>query len=403
MENSRSRDRIKRSVMKNDYKDGGLRITDVECLDKALKLRQYIRANNSNHNIVQIQKFCSESSGSLLTLPHEFVSFTNDECVSKIAQESINIIMDEQRMNKFGHKEDNVECSISINHIAGINVQTYLERKSRPFLSCIFRQFKKDGIETFLELAMEAETEMNKHRQRRLESVLSAFPKYFRDAATSFNENFNTQKMEITHLLNHNNKWLPINIITTSDLQWILKKALNRMTEVDFEDRLSINASDINIMEFRSNCRNAKLRNIYFRLIHRDFFTHERMFKFKMVNSPNCPRCGMIESFNHLLWECHESKQIWKCYNEVLKELGLEKMSLTRIEDLYRTELLSPLSLIKMKIIQEQIQIERPKSWSKTNVYKLIKYIRDMEIQNANDKHDNTIIIRKWKSFLTID
>ncbi len=45
--NARARDRIKRSIMKNDYNEGGLKITDIECLDKSLKLRQYIRADNS--------------------------------------------------------------------------------------------------------------------------------------------------------------------------------------------------------------------------------------------------------------------------------------------------------------------------------------------------------------------
>jgi exonuclease III len=403
MENNSSRDRIKRSVMKNDYKVGGLRITDVECLDRSLKLRQYIRASKSNHNIAQIQKFCSESSGSLLTLPHEFANVTKDECVSNVAQETINIIMDEQRMDMFGHKGDDIECSISINHIAGVNVQTYLLRKSRPFLSCIFRQLKKEGIDTFLDLAMEAETEMNKPRQKRLESILNAFPKYFRDAAKSFNENINTQAMEITHLLNRNNKWQPIHIISTSEIQWILKKALNRVSVVDFEERLNVpNGFEINIMEFRNSCKNAKLRNIYFRLIHNDFFTHERMFKYKMVNSPYCPRCGMIENIDHLMWECKESKQIWKCYNEVLNDLGLERMILNKREDLYKTEILSPLSLIKMKIIQEIIQIERPKNWSKNNVHNLIKHIRNIEVQNATDKHETISINRKWKHFLNV-
>jgi hypothetical protein len=389
--------------MKNDYKVGGLRITDVECLDRSLKLRQYIRASKSNHNIAQIQKFCSESSGSLLTLPHEFANVTKDECVSNVAQETINIIMDEQRMDMFGHKGDDIECSISINHIAGVNVQTYLLRKSRPFLSCIFRQLKKEGIDTFLDLAMEAETEMNKPRQKRLESILNAFPKYFRDAAKSFNENINTQAMEITHLLNRNNKWQPIHIISTSEIQWILKKALNRVSVVDFEERLNVpNGFEINIMEFRNSCKNAKLRNIYFRLIHNDFFTHERMFKYKMVNSPYCPRCGMIENIDHLMWECKESKQIWKCYNEVLNDLGLERMILNKREDLYKTEILSPLSLIKMKIIQEIIQIERPKNWSKNNVHNLIKHIRNIEVQNATDKHETISINRKWKHFLNV-
>jgi hypothetical protein len=46
--------------MKNDYKDGGPKITDIECLDKALKIRQYIRANNSKRVIIEIQNIVLE-------------------------------------------------------------------------------------------------------------------------------------------------------------------------------------------------------------------------------------------------------------------------------------------------------------------------------------------------------
>jgi hypothetical protein len=52
-------DRIKRSIMKNTYSNGGLMVTDVESLDKALKLRQFIRASKSNHPIAQIQAVLS--------------------------------------------------------------------------------------------------------------------------------------------------------------------------------------------------------------------------------------------------------------------------------------------------------------------------------------------------------
>ena len=40
-------------------------------------------------------------------------------------------------------------------------------------------------------------------------------------------------------------------------------------------------------------------------------------------------------------------------------------MVLNKCEDLYRTEQYSTLSLIKIKIVQELIQIVRPKDWTK--------------------------------------
>ena len=56
-------DRIKRSVLKNSYEHGGLNITDVECLNKSLKLRQFMRAWTADHPIRTIQLYCLENCG----------------------------------------------------------------------------------------------------------------------------------------------------------------------------------------------------------------------------------------------------------------------------------------------------------------------------------------------------
>ena len=38
--NSNGIDRISRSIMKNEYEYGGMKVTDVESLDRSIKLRQ---------------------------------------------------------------------------------------------------------------------------------------------------------------------------------------------------------------------------------------------------------------------------------------------------------------------------------------------------------------------------
>ena len=52
-----------RSVLKNDFAMGGPNITDVECLNKALKLRQFLRAMESKHPTKMIQIYCLEKLG----------------------------------------------------------------------------------------------------------------------------------------------------------------------------------------------------------------------------------------------------------------------------------------------------------------------------------------------------
>ncbi len=101
------------------------------------------------------------------------------------------------------------------------DIKTYLTRKSRVFLKCIFKPFEKKGIESFFELVREAETERDNNISKRLENVIKAFPPYFRDSANSFNDDTNIQSKELTHLLNTDGRWLPIRDVTTKELQWI--------------------------------------------------------------------------------------------------------------------------------------------------------------------------------------
>ena len=382
---SKARDRIKRTVMKNDYVHGGLKITDIECLDKSLKLKQYIRANKSNHIIREIQIYCTKNSGGNNTLDQEFKTVTKEEEVCNVAQETLNIIVDYSRNEKFGELEQQEIISThAINQIAMTNLETYLSRKNRVFLSCIIKPFIREGVETYLDIVNEAEIEKNKTRLQKLESIISAFPKYFRNAALSFDENINVRNESITHFVRNEYEWVPVSDITTKDLQWILKKALHRITEADYRSKLDVENEIIDPVKFRQDCKNPKLRNIYFRMIHNDFYTYSRMFKFNMTNSPNCPRCGQIETTKHLLWECYESQKMWNCYNDVLVLSNLENMKIEKYDDLYRTETLGILSIVKTKLTQELIQIVRPVNWNINRTIEIINKMRNIEIYNTN-------------------
>jgi len=247
---------------------------------------------------------------------------------------------------------------------------------------------------------MAAETEINRKKSKILEMVLSAFPTYFRDAANSFDENINEKQENMTHIMNAEGVWTAINESTTKELQWLLKHVMGRLK--DFEINLKISTLDnesVNIIQFRQQCKNSKLRNVHFRMIHNDFYTYERMFKFKMTNTAQCPRCDEIETTKHLLWECAESKKIWKLYNDNLLKLQIQSMNILSYEDIYRTESMSTLSIIKTKLINEFIQIVRPRNWTMEKMVNLISNIRSIEIYNASKRNDLDKVVKLWKIF----
>jgi hypothetical protein len=81
-DNQNGLERIKRSVMKNDYELGGMKVTDVECLDRSLKLRQFIRASKSKHVIANIQEFVTEKSKNSNIIRQEYFKIATKEDIS---------------------------------------------------------------------------------------------------------------------------------------------------------------------------------------------------------------------------------------------------------------------------------------------------------------------------------
>jgi hypothetical protein len=394
LESSKAKDRIKRSIMKNDYDKGGLKITDIECLDKSLKLRQYIRANISSHPIAKIQQFNVEKTGLKTTMNQEFCIVDGTESICKTAQITINLITDMNRRLAYREREECITSTLAINQIATINIETYLNRKGKVFLNCLFIPFRKEGIETYHDLIFAAETEVNERKLKNLETVINAFPKYFRDAANSFDENINSSLENMTHLLDSKAIWVPISEIKTNQLQIMLKEAMSKTECINLEKYLSKDISEkIDCLKFRRNCKNPKLRNMYFRLVHNDFYTYEKMFKYRMTESPNCPRCNLKETSKHMLWECKDSRIIWETYNETLHD---ENHKIKKYEDIFITDDLAILSTIKMKIVNELIQIIRPTGWGKERMTNLIKNLRNMELYNAAKNNTLSKTQRKW-------
>jgi hypothetical protein len=85
--------------MKKGYSKGGMKVTDVESLDRSLKLKQFIRAYNSNHIISKIQALLSTKSGHGKCIHQEYPNVTEEESICKSAQETMNIIIDYNREN----------------------------------------------------------------------------------------------------------------------------------------------------------------------------------------------------------------------------------------------------------------------------------------------------------------
>ena len=52
-------------------------------------------------------------------------------------------------------------------------------------------------------------------------------------------------------------------------------------------------------------------KNNLVRTVHGEIYTKEKLFRFGMVDSPKCPRCDLVETLQHKIYECTYVSRIW--------------------------------------------------------------------------------------------
>ena len=397
-DNPKGIDRIKRSVMKNIYAEGGLSVTDVECLDRALKLRQFIRAKSSNHFISTIQDLLTKNLGKNLILQNEYFNITEDEVVCNVAQTTTNLLTDYLR-GKYCTMFSTIQPDdYTVEEVSSINLRNYLKRKNKLFQICYLKTLTEVNINTLGDLIQAYEFEQSSKLNKIMKIIIKAFPPELIEIAKYYKENTNCNRsFEYLMMNDKPTSRIEIRKVTTKNLQTILKIAMKKVETANFEEKLKIEHFDkTNIEKFRYQCKNIKFRNIFFRLIHNDFFTRVRMEKYKMINDDACSRCGRSETTQHLLWECVETRKIWNHFNTLMVNANKEDQCLTQYEDIFKIGYDASVTTVKIKTIQELIQIIRPTNWSISIYGNMILTLIKTEKYNAKSKlmiakHD-----RKW-------
>ena len=401
-ENQNGIDRIKRSIMKNEYSKGGMKVTDIECLNRALKLKQFIRANNTNHVMSKIQAHVTKGPGHNSKVSQEYSEITEDEPICQSAQSSINTITDHNRQTYENFPEDMMESSkLLIDEVSSINLTRYLRRKKKIFMLCIVKNLTDSGIETLGDLIQSYEFETNERMLKSMKMILSAFSTKLKDISKCHIEGINSNDEELRHIMTEQYSWKDLNLLTVKEMQVFMKIILKKTEDLDANVKLGItDFNEENITQVRNNCKNSKLRNIYFRLIHNDFFTYEKMKRFGMSESDACPRCGEKENLRHLIWDCSHSLNIWNLFNEVVNHAFPNgKDSVNSYDKIFASCNESSTNIIKLKIVQEMIQIERPKNWNKSKIVQVIKDIFSIEKYNAIKLKNESKFNKKWEKY----
>jgi hypothetical protein len=182
--------------MKNDYSKGGMKVMDVESIDRSLKVKQFIRAYNSNHVISKIQALISKG------LHQEYPNLKEEESICKSALETLNIIIDYNRETYHSILQDEFETDKNlIDNVSSINLTTYLTRKSKVFMVVMIKPLTKNGITTLGEIFQANEYETDEKLIKTMQIIISTFPKILVNKSKCYNQDINSENEEMNYML----------------------------------------------------------------------------------------------------------------------------------------------------------------------------------------------------------
>ena len=105
-------------------------------------------------------------------IQQEYDKITKKEEVTKVAQTTINSICDYTRATIVNNLDKYIGDVNAVNFIAATKINTYLLRKSRKLVHCIFIPLRNEGIEFLHEICQEEETEKNRAKLKRIRIVV---------------------------------------------------------------------------------------------------------------------------------------------------------------------------------------------------------------------------------------
>ena len=104
-------------------------------------------------------------------------------------------------------------------------------------------------------------------------------------------------------------------------------------------------------------------------------------------------RYGEVETYKHLLWCCIESRKIWQLYNQFMVQMKCPSTEANDNSDVFIFEETEIISKVKIRVIQEMIQIIRLSRWTIENIKSILDGLDQIEKYNAPITGKNYILL----------
>jgi hypothetical protein len=304
-------DRIKRETLKKDYNLKGLKAPCISSLDKALKIKQILRTNNTEHSVKLFQPHPIDRGQPFIKQKSSRDPFINKaiKAYNEVGHNALSKIL-----------KCNPDVKISRNHlyyIGNYNIDTIIEiAKINPLQAIIFRKFTNELKITNLAQIPVVIRELNLDNNHIIVQTFGQLPLKLQNITNDELFRITLREDEIESF-NRKNK-IVININKFTAINDIKASAIfnNQCNEVE-----SDNSEDENENPFIT-CRRIKHpreRMYQFLELHDKLYNNVRLHRYRIIDSPLCKTCQIPETSEHLLYECPRAKEAWVAMENEIK------------------------------------------------------------------------------------
>ena len=299
-------ERIKREIVNTPIRMGGLGMLDIVALDEGLKLKALGRLVGTNHPYLRLIK----EKLNLRQFFNPTVELKIDE-VSAMGAKLLTYDRDRLWENRGldSHRD-------LLSAIADTDLKILLNERGKasiPFYVLWARGVRKVKDLTVRDL-VGLSRYIDKKQYKKLELAIST--RSGRIPASPF--------FLESYFLKNRNK--PLQAATSKEI---------RIARCTKEPILELKLGAIHTeSETRSwglkvtKLTNMRHKNLLLRIAHGEIYTKEKLHRFGMIDSPQCPRCEEIETLRHKFIECPYVERIWTLIRNLTSRLTIGDLDL---------------------------------------------------------------------------
>jgi len=399
---TRTSGKIKREILQGPVIAGGLNAPNIQDINISIKHKHLLRCLTTGHPISAITTSQLNMGGSTL-----IDTKCKTSCNSKYIQQGMEY---SKRLISIINKDilalSELE-NIQINNcyykfISNINIKqsTYIKVAQKSMVT----KLERYNIRTYGNLIKESNEKKKPFLWFEIMQITSSFPRSWRKLLSISKKTY--EEGTLFYPIKEN-IWKPSNSITTKQLRETITESMTADTNKlnaylsrrHMEDITNprVNPFIINL----KTSKEAKLRNVQFKILHNIYPTRKHLHKWRLSDTPNCAYCNEEETLRHAIYDCQIAKETLRNFVAQIRTRTNQELQLDYADVLLGIQSAGPLNMplncimiqIKRSLI---LQREHKRIITQEEIERVIKQQISVERQYTNQIQ----MYKRWNDVL---